>query len=476
MAEINSDIDRYRALLRKDPSSRIFAPLAEACRKAGLLAEALEIARTGVAQHPAYASGRVALARVHLSREEFEVAIEELDRALENAPDNSLAFRLLGQAKGQIGDRAGALDAYARALVMNPEDEEARLAVTEFGPTGEGGEGSLPDDLPGAQAEPAAMAPDVQAPPPAETPPVDNEREEQAPESVPPSAQTDTHLSADAGVNESLLELEAEFPESAHEALDPLQAREEEVRTDANSEQTRSEEGAGDDGFTWSEDPPQDTKTVSELDLDLRVMDDGARDGGAEESPPATDDLPIAETGEDLKMVEFPALPEGQESAAQEEQEQASAETPSGGVEALEIGGSSLAPEAREWELTGEFPEDSPDSADAEETTRETELEGSNFPGEANEGVEPLDAGSEAVADQYATQGYPDRARAIYTAILGGDPMNLRVKKKVLDLGPAVAPASVASPSGDREVRRKVEENIDTLNRWLANIRKGATG
>jgi hypothetical protein len=64
----------------------------------------------------------------------------------------------------------------------------------------------------------------------------------------------------------------------------------------------------------------------------------------------------------------------------------------------------------------------------------------------------------------------------MYAAILGGDPMNLRVKKKVLDLGPVVPPSPIVSSSGDREVRRKVEENIDTLNRWLANIRKGATG
>jgi hypothetical protein len=282
--------------------------------------------------------------------------------------------------------------------------------------------------------------------------------------------------------------LEAEFPGAADETLEPPQEREEEERTDSNSEQTRSEEGTGDDGFAWSEAPPQETKTVSELDLDLMVMDGGARDGNAEESPPVTEDLPIVETGKDLKMEEIsagptsnssgelPALQEGQERVAQEEQEQESVETPSEGIEALEIAGSSLAPEAREWEMSGESPEDSPNSGVVEEATSETGLEPPGLPPEANEGVEPLDAGSEAVADQYAAQGYPDRARAIYTAILGGDPMNLRVKKKVLDLGPVVPPSSIVSSSGDREVRRKVEENIDTLNRWLANIRKGATG
>jgi tetratricopeptide (TPR) repeat protein len=133
MTEIQSDIDRYRRLLEKDPDSRVFAPLAEACRKEGRLQEALEIAREGVSRHPTYASGRVALARVLLALEDFVEAAGELESAIEAAPDNALAFRLLGEAKGRLGDREGSFEAYARALALNPEDEEARREIEGLG-------------------------------------------------------------------------------------------------------------------------------------------------------------------------------------------------------------------------------------------------------------------------------------------------------------------------------------------------------
>ena len=43
--------------------ARIFAPLAEAYRKAGLVDEAIEVAREGLRIHPNFVGGRVALGR-----------------------------------------------------------------------------------------------------------------------------------------------------------------------------------------------------------------------------------------------------------------------------------------------------------------------------------------------------------------------------------------------------------------------------
>jgi hypothetical protein len=129
MLESRNEIERYRDLLRKDPRSRVFAPLAEACRRAGLLEEALRVAQKGVKNHPRYASGRVALARVLIALGRHAEAARELEAALQEAPTNALGFRLLGETRAKLGDPNGALDAFARALAVNPEDEDARRGM-----------------------------------------------------------------------------------------------------------------------------------------------------------------------------------------------------------------------------------------------------------------------------------------------------------------------------------------------------------
>jgi tetratricopeptide (TPR) repeat protein len=132
MTDPKDDILRYQELLGRDPRSRVFAPLAEACRKAGLLDQALAIAREGVAHHPNYAGGRVALGRVLMALGRFTEAEAELARAVRAAPGGALGFRLLGEARARMGDRDGAFEAFARALALNPDDEDARRGVMEL--------------------------------------------------------------------------------------------------------------------------------------------------------------------------------------------------------------------------------------------------------------------------------------------------------------------------------------------------------
>ena len=161
MTEITSDIERYNKLLQRDPDSRVFAPLAEAYRKAGRLEEALETARGGVARHPAYASGRVALARAQLSLSQYDEAAGELEQAVAYAPENALAHRLLGEARRGLGECEAAFEAFARALALNPEDAEARQAMAILEKQAPGGEASAPLTRPveseTADEQPAAL-------------------------------------------------------------------------------------------------------------------------------------------------------------------------------------------------------------------------------------------------------------------------------------------------------------------------------
>ncbi len=126
-------IDELRRRLERDPGSRLFAQLAEELRKAGELAEAIRVARSGLAAHPVYASARLTLGRALLDSGEAAGAKLELESALRDAPDNILASRFLAQAQEQLGDLHAAAEQYRKTLQMAPGDRqlEAQLAAVE---------------------------------------------------------------------------------------------------------------------------------------------------------------------------------------------------------------------------------------------------------------------------------------------------------------------------------------------------------
>ena len=126
------EVARYRELLRRDPHSRVFAPLAEAYRREGRLEEALALALDGVAHHPSYAGGRLALGRVFLDLGRVREAAGQFDVAIAASPGGASAWRLLGEARSRLRDRSAAFEAFARALALDPLDEGARRAVLDI--------------------------------------------------------------------------------------------------------------------------------------------------------------------------------------------------------------------------------------------------------------------------------------------------------------------------------------------------------
>src|SRR3954463_4792409 len=92
--EIYSFLKKYQ----DDPSSRVFAPLAEAYRKAGLVNEAIEIAREGLKMHPRFMGGRVALARALFDKKQYQEVVEELSPIVQDIPDNLVAQKLLAES------------------------------------------------------------------------------------------------------------------------------------------------------------------------------------------------------------------------------------------------------------------------------------------------------------------------------------------------------------------------------------------
>ena len=122
----------YLKRYQEDPTSRVFAPLAEAYRKAGLLEEAVEIAREGLRNHPHFIGGRVALARALFDQKDYDGVIGELAPVIQDAPDNLAAQKLLAESFLIQGRIAEALGCYKMVLYYSPQDPEVARLVEEL--------------------------------------------------------------------------------------------------------------------------------------------------------------------------------------------------------------------------------------------------------------------------------------------------------------------------------------------------------
>lgn len=125
-------IYHYLKRYQEDPTSRVFAPLAEAYRKAGLLDEAIDICRDGLRVHPNFIGGRVALARAFFDKRFYDDVVKELEPVVLDAPDNLVAQRLLADSYLILGRIAQALTAYKVLLYFTPQDEELGRMVKEI--------------------------------------------------------------------------------------------------------------------------------------------------------------------------------------------------------------------------------------------------------------------------------------------------------------------------------------------------------
>jgi tetratricopeptide (TPR) repeat protein len=127
-----SRIDDLRRRVQKDPASIAFAQLAEECRRAGQLQEALDACRSGLAIHPGYLSARVTLGRALLQLGRFDEARTELEQVRGVAPDNLAAVRGLAELQQKCGALQQALAFYQIALGLAPSDPELERTVTEL--------------------------------------------------------------------------------------------------------------------------------------------------------------------------------------------------------------------------------------------------------------------------------------------------------------------------------------------------------
>ena len=133
MANVNPEfVERFQLEYEKNPRSRVFAALAEAYRKMGLIEEANRIASRGVQIHPTFAGGRVAFAKVLNDLKKPDEALVQLEKAIETSPENLLAHSLMGEVLLQLRRPKDALKSFKMVLFLNPNDERAKSAVGKW--------------------------------------------------------------------------------------------------------------------------------------------------------------------------------------------------------------------------------------------------------------------------------------------------------------------------------------------------------
>ena len=151
MNTASDDIERYRALLAEDPSSRAFGLLAEAYLRLGRYTDAIAVCDLGLQHYPAYTGARLLLARALSAHGEVPRAEAEFRRVLESIPDSLAAHRGLADLLRQQGRVAEAMVLYEGLLELDPFDQEVRDLAEVLRPAGLPG---LEAVRPGAAAEP----------------------------------------------------------------------------------------------------------------------------------------------------------------------------------------------------------------------------------------------------------------------------------------------------------------------------------
>jgi tetratricopeptide (TPR) repeat protein len=122
----NREIDDLFERYRRAPGSHVFAPLADAYRKLGLVEEALDICARGLSANPRYASGYVVQGKCQYDAGRADRAEESFKKVLEFDPQNLVALRYLGIIRAGCGDSEGARGYFERIVALDPGDKEIR--------------------------------------------------------------------------------------------------------------------------------------------------------------------------------------------------------------------------------------------------------------------------------------------------------------------------------------------------------------
>lgn len=143
------DIERLKEKISRDPNSKLFVPLAEEYKKAGMLDEAIEVLTGGLENQPGYLSARVSLGKIFIDRGMLREARTEFEKVIAAIPDNLYAHKKLAEIYKELGDKDKATKELRTVLKLNPLDDWAAASLSEI----EQQPATLPEKLPVPETE-----------------------------------------------------------------------------------------------------------------------------------------------------------------------------------------------------------------------------------------------------------------------------------------------------------------------------------
>jgi tetratricopeptide (TPR) repeat protein len=183
---VSDDIRALTARLADEPTSLAFLELGEALRRRGQYEAAAKVARGGLSRYPGLADAHDLVARILSDQGDLAGAFDAWADALRLDPLRSSALKGLAFLYFRAGDVPAALEHLARAAEADPDDVTIPAAIARMERT-ISGQGEPPEAGPPAPQGLVSMAPLAAPSAPAE-----------APTPVPPAVQPAPVASADS--------------------------------------------------------------------------------------------------------------------------------------------------------------------------------------------------------------------------------------------------------------------------------------
>jgi tetratricopeptide (TPR) repeat protein len=121
-----SEIEKLERRWNENPLGLTFAPLAEAYRKAGDPARALELLEIGLAQHPNYVPAHIVRGRCNLDANGEDAAEVAFLRVIELDPENAIALRSLADICERTGRVSEAVRRLETLIEVDRSNDDAR--------------------------------------------------------------------------------------------------------------------------------------------------------------------------------------------------------------------------------------------------------------------------------------------------------------------------------------------------------------
>jgi len=128
----SEEIERLREKTEKDPNSKLFVPLAEEYKKAGMYDEAIDALIKGLEKQPAYLSARVSLGKIYIERGMLPDAMAEFEKVIAAIPENLYAHKKLAEIYKELGYKDKAVREFKTVLKLNPLDEWAATSLSSL--------------------------------------------------------------------------------------------------------------------------------------------------------------------------------------------------------------------------------------------------------------------------------------------------------------------------------------------------------